>query len=408
MRHAEGKDGGGLVNRRGVAMMSSAHLVDDLYQGVVPAMLPFFVSERHYSYAAVAGLTLAATMLSSVVQPAFGVWTDRKPRRWLIPAGMATAALGVGAAGLFPGYAVTWVMIAISGLGIAAFHPSAASAARRASGDSNRGMSIFALGGNVGFALGTLMATPVLLWLGLRGTALLILPAVVMALVLAKQLGPVLDGPVGARRPATMPKGRDNWPEFLKLTSVVVVRSIVFFGLSSFLALYFIHGLGTSPEIGGAALTMFLAAGACGTLLGGWLADRFGPLVSIRYGFAFCIPAMVGLVLAPEWHIALVFVVLTGVGVFVPFSVFVILGQNYLPNRIGTASGVTVGLAVTVGGLFNPLLGALADGTSLHFILVVLIGLPAVALILSAFLRDPGLPARGRAQVPGPAAQADK
>ncbi|WP_211320678.1 MFS transporter [Arthrobacter livingstonensis] len=394
------------MNRRGVAMMSSAHMVDDLYQGVVPAMLPFFVSERHYSYAAVAGLTLAATMLSSVVQPAFGVWTDRKPRRWLIPAGMATAALGVGAAGLFPGYAVTWVMIAISGLGIAAFHPSAASAARRASGDSNRGMSIFALGGNVGFALGTLMATPVLLWMGLRGTALLILPAVVMALVLVKWLGPVLDGPVGARRPATMPKGTDNWPEFLKLTSVVVVRSIVFFGLSSFLALYFIHGLGTSPAVGGAALTVFLAAGACGTLLGGWLADRFGPLVSIRYGFAFCIPAMVGLVLAQEWHIALIFVVLTGMGVFVPFSVFVILGQNYLPNRIGTASGVTVGLAVTVGGLFNPLLGALADATSLHFTLVVLIGLPALALILSAFLRDPAADGPGRKRISGPEAPA--
>lgn len=395
------------VNRRGVAMMSSAHMVDDLYQGVVPAMLPFFVSERHYSYAAVAGLTLAATMLSSVVQPAFGVWSDRKPRRWLVPAGMTLAALGVGAAGLFPGYAVTWVMVAISGIGIAAFHPSAASAARRASGDSNRGMSVFALGGNVGFALGTLMATPVLLWLGLRGTALLVLPALVMASILVKWLRPVLDGPADAPHPSSMPSGRDNWPEFLKLTSVVVVRSIVFFGLSSFLALYFIHGLGASEVVGGAALTVFLASGAVGTLLGGWLADRFGPLVSIRYGFAFCIPAMVGLVLAPEWHVAFVFVALTGLGVFVPFSVFVILGQNYLPNRVGTASGVTVGLAVTVGGLFNPVLGTLADRTSLHFALVVLIALPAVALLLSAFLRDPAAAARPSARLPDPAAQPD-
>ncbi|MGO4383443.1 MFS transporter [Specibacter sp. RAF43] len=391
------------MNRRGVAMMSSAHMVDDFYQGVVPAMLPFLVSERHYSYAAVAGLTLAATMLSSVVQPAFGVWTDRKPRRWLIPAGMATAALGVGVAGLFPGYALTWVMIAISGLGIAAFHPSAASAARRAAGNSNRGMSIFALGGNVGFALGTLAATPVLLWLGLRGTALLVLPAIVMALILAKRLGPVLDGPVGARRPATMPSGRDNWPEFLKLTTIVMVRSIVFFGLSSFLALYFIHELGTSAEIGGAALTAFLAAGACGTLLGGGLADRFGSMVVIRYGFAFCIPAMVGLVLAPDWRVALVFVVLTGIGIFVPFSVFVILGQNYLPNRVGTASGVTVGLAVTVGGLFTPVLGTLADARGLHFTLMALVGLPAVALLLSAFLRAPAPAGPVRAAVPGPA-----
>lgn len=375
-------------------MMSMAHVVDDLYQGIVPALLPFLVSERQYSYAAVAGLTLAATVLSSVVQPLFGWWSDRKPRRWLIPIGMTTAALGVGFAGVFQNYAATWFVIAVSGLGIAAFHPSAASAARRAAGSSNKGMSIFALGGNVGFALGSLIATPVLLAFGLGGTMLLILPAVVMAAILAKRLGTVLDGPVGNRRPANLPTGRDNWPDFLRLTSVVLVRSVIFFGLTSFLALYFIQELGTSKVTGGIALTVFLTSGAAGTLLGGWIADRYGPMVSIRGGFLFAIPAMAGLVLTADWRVAMVFVVLCGLGVFVPFSVFVILGQDYLPNRIGTASGVTVGLAVTVGGLFNPVLGALADATSLHFTFVALIALPALAFVLSLFLHAPAKPGK--------------
>jgi MFS transporter, FSR family, fosmidomycin resistance protein len=373
-------------------MMSMAHVVDDLYQGIVPALLPFLVSERQYSYAAVAGLTLAATVLSSVVQPLFGWWSDRKPRRWLIPIGMATAALGVGFAGVFPSYAATWFMIAISGLGVAAFHPSAASAARRAAGSSNKGMSIFALGGNIGFALGSLIATPVLLAFGLSGTMLLIIPALVMAAILARFLGTVLDGPVGNRRQSTMPSGTDNWPGFLGLTSVVLTRSVVFFGLTSFMALYFIHELHTPVVIGGVALTVFLVAGAFGTLLGGWIADRYGSMVSIRGGFLFAIPAMIGLVAASDWRVALVFVALSGIGVFVPFSVFVILGQDYLPNRIGTASGVTVGLSVTVGGLFNPVLGALADATSLHFTFVVLIALPVLALILALFLRAPARP----------------
>src|SRR5699024_8428537 len=117
---------------------------------------PFLVAERHYSYAAVSGLTLAATVLSSVAQPAFGIWTDRRARRWLIPAGMLLAAVGVGLAGLMPNYALTWLVIAASGLGIAAFHPEAARAARQAAGRSNRAMSIFALGGNAGYALGSL------------------------------------------------------------------------------------------------------------------------------------------------------------------------------------------------------------------------------------------------------------
>ena len=373
-------------------MMSMAHVVDDLYQGIVPALLPFLLIERQYSYAAVAGLTLAATVMSSVVQPLFGWWSDRKPRRWLIPTGMVTAALGVGLAGVFPSYAATWFVIALSGLGVAAFHPSAASAARRAAGNSNKGMSVFALGGNIGFALGSLIATPVLLAFGLGGTMLLVIPAFVMAAILARHLGTVLDGPVGNRRTVTMPSGTDNWPDFLKLTSVVLVRSIVFFGLTSFLALYFIHDLGTSEAIGGLALTTFLAAGAAGTLLGGWIADRYGPMVSIRGGFLFSIPVMIGLVVAPDWRVAMVFVALSGLGIFVPFSVFVILGQDYLPNRIGTASGVTVGLAVTVGGLFNPVLGAVADATSLHFTFVMLIALPVLALILSLFLHAPARP----------------
>ncbi len=377
------------VNRRGVALMASAHVADDIYQGVVPALLPFLVAERGYSYAAIAGLTLAATVLSSVAQPAFGWLGDRAPRRWMIPAGMLTAAIGVGLVGLSPTYLVTWLLIALSGLGIAAFHPEAARAARQASGNSNRAMSVFALGGNVGFALGSLVATPLLLATGLGGTVLLVLPALVMASILISRLHTVLDGrTTDKRRPAAV-IGDDNWPAFLRLTSIVVVRSIVFFGLTSFLAVYFIHNLDATLVEGGAALTLFLIAGAGGTLIGGWLADRFGRLLSIRIGFALTIPAMAGIVLSPTWPVAMAFVAITGVTIFIPFAVFVILGQDYLPHRIGTASGVTVGLAVSIGGLFTPVLGLLADTLGLQLALGVLVALPLIALILTALLRDP-------------------
>ena len=369
--------------------MSAAHVVDDVYQGVVPAMLPFFVLERHYSFAAVAGLTLAATVLSSVAQPFFGWWTDRQPRRWMIAAGILTAGIGVGLAGQWSNYLLTWAAFALSGLGVAAFHPEAARAARQAAGNNNRAMSVFALGGNAGFALGSLVTTLLLLAGGLRATWLLALPAVLMALVLLRKLARVLDGRVGQRRTSTMPSGNDDWPAFLRLTAVVVVRSILFFGLSSFLALYFIRELGASPGSGGAALTVFLVSGASGTLLGGWVADRSGRLVSVRIGFALAVPGLLGLVLASNQLIALMFVVLAGIGTFMPFSVFVVLGQDYLPNRIGTASGVTVGLAVSIGGLFSPVFGWLADSVGLRFTLSTFIMLPLLALLLSVLMREP-------------------
>lgn len=377
--------------------MATAHVFDDFYQGVVPALLPFLVAERHYSYAAVAGLTLAANVLSSVVQPAFGWWGDRHPRRWLIPVGVLTAAVGVGLVAFSVEYWMTWLVVALAGLGIAAFHPEAARAARQASGNSNRAMSVFALGGNVGFALGSLVATALLLVTGLGGSVLLAIPAVVMAAVLFIRLRTVLDGRTGALKRAVHPPGVDDWPAFLRLTAVVVVRSIVFFGAISFIALYFINDFGTSEVVGGAALTLFLVAGAFGTIVGGWTADRLGRLVSIRLGFALAVPSVLGLALAQDWVVALVFVALAGVTVFMPFAVFVILGQDYLPNRIGIASGVTVGLAVTVGGLFSPFLGWVADATDLRVTFAILGGLTVVALALAFLLREPaGVPRHPR------------
>jgi FSR family fosmidomycin resistance protein-like MFS transporter len=377
------------MNRPGVALMSVAHGVDDLYQGIVAALLPFLVVERHYTYAAVSGLTLAATVLSSVAQPAFGWLTDQRPRRWMIPAGMTVAGLGVGASGVFSSYLLTWLMIAASGLGIAAFHPEAARAARQAAGNSTRAMSVFALGGNVGYALGPLLATPVLLITGVRGTPLLILPVLAMAALLVARLGRVLDGRPGQRRTATLPIGIDDWSAFARLTAVVVVRSVLFFGLTTFLALHFIRDLGASTAEAGAALTTFLVAGAGGTLLGGWLADRAGRLICIRVGFALAVPSVAGLALATSRPLAIGLVAVTGVSVYLPFSVFVVLGQDYLPNRIGTASGVTVGLAVSVGGLAAPALGVLADATSLRTVFALLVLLPIIALALSTLLHDP-------------------
>jgi FSR family fosmidomycin resistance protein-like MFS transporter len=376
------------MNRRGVALISAAHVVNDTYQGVVPALLPFLVAERHYTYAAASGLTLAATLLSSVAQPVFGWWTDRRSRRWIITVGILTAATGVAAVGLVSSYLLTWLVIAISGLGIAAFHPEAARAARQSAGNSNRAMSVFALGGNAGFAVGSLMTAAVLPLTGLHGTVLLILPALVMVVILVTRLNAVLDRP-GHRRTGALPIGDDDWPAFLLLTSVVVVRSIVFFGLTSFLALYFIRELGASAALGGASLSVYLVAGGTGTLLGGWVADRYGRLTSIRLGFLLTCPALAGLVLFTSPPVVLVFVALAGVGTFMPFSVFVVLSQDYLPNRIGTASGVTIGLAVSIGGLFSPVLGRLADNTSLRFTISTLIALPLLALLLSAFMHDP-------------------
>jgi MFS transporter, FSR family, fosmidomycin resistance protein len=376
------------VNRAGVALLTVGHVVDDLYQGAVPALLPFLVAERHYTYAAASGLVLAANVLASVAQPAFGAMTDRFRLWWLVGLGMSVAGIGVGLSGLSTSYRLTWLAIALSGLGVGAFHPEAARCARIASGGRQTAMSWFSFGGNIGLTAGPLLATPVLLLLGTRGTAVLAIPAVLVGasvLVLQPRL---LPQPAAAGRSGVSRSGRDDWPAFARLTAVIVIRAVLFFGLTSFLALYVTRQLGGSPALGEAALAVFLGCGALGTLLGGHLADRFGRLRVLRTGYVLAIPSLIGLVSVPRpWVFG--FIVLTAITVYLPFSVQVTLSQDLLPNRVGTASGVSLGLAITAGGLLAPLFGALADATSLRVTLIVLTALPVLALAMSTTLTDP-------------------
>ncbi|MGW0179282.1 MFS transporter [Nocardia sp. NPDC003345] len=363
----------------------AAHIVDDFYQGLVPAAVPFFVLERGYSYTAAAGLALAATLGSALPQPVLGIVADRWKLLWMAPAGLAAAGVGAGLAGLAPGYPAVWALLLISGLGVAAFHPAAGRDARRAAGDSASAMSLFAAGGSIGFFLAPALATPVLVSFGVGATALFLPPAVLMAFILWRRQR--RGGPEPAPAPAVA--ARDRWLPFFLLTAVEVVRSVVFTGLNTFLALYWIVRLGADRFTGGLALTAFLIGGVLGTLVGGRVADRIGMPATIRIGCAAAVPALLALRLVPDPRYGLVVAVLAGVAVNLPFAVFVKLGQDYLPTRPATAAGVTLGLAASAGGLFVPVLGALADRHGTQAVLTALCGIPLIAAALALLLPRP-------------------
>ncbi|MEV0760939.1 MFS transporter [Nocardia sp. NPDC050435] len=363
----------------------SAHIVSDFYQGLVPASIPFFVLERDYSYAAASGLALAATLGSSLPQPILGILVDRRPLLWLAPAGLLAAGAGAGLAGLAPGYALVWTLLLLSGVGVAAFHPAAGRDARRAAGGSAGAMSLFAAGGSIGFFLAPALVAPAFVAWGVGATALFIPPAVLMAFVLWRHQQ---RRTVATETAAGVP-GPDRWPPFLLLTAVAVIRSVAGIGIITFLALYWIVELGATPFLGGVALTAFLVGGVLGTLAGGRIADRIGMLPTIRIGCAAAIPALVLLRLVPDPGLGLVVAVLAGAAVNLPFAVLVKLGQDYLPARPGTAAGVTLGLAVSAGGLFVPLLGALADRHGPQAVLTVVCVVPLGALLAALFLPRP-------------------
>jgi MFS transporter, FSR family, fosmidomycin resistance protein len=367
-----------------MSLWGAAHAVDDVYQGLVPACVPYFVLDRHYGYVAAAGLSLAATLGAALPQLAVGVLVDRYQVSWMAGTGVSLAGIGLGLSGVLPGYALAWIALFVSGLGVAMFHPAAGTAARRAAGDSASAMSIFAVGGNVGFFLAPVLATPALAALGLGATALFLPPAVLTGFILARHQ----RGTPAAPRAAAV-AGADRWGPFLLLIAVEITRSVNFFGISTFIELYWITHLHASRLAAGAALTCFLLGGVAGTLLGGRIADRIGLTRTVLAGNAVAIPALIALRACPGASLALAAALVAGVTVRIPFSVLVKLGQDYLPGRPGTASGVTLGLAVSAGGLAAPALGAVAAarGTPAVFTLLCLLPVPAVAL--SLLLPDP-------------------
>jgi MFS transporter, FSR family, fosmidomycin resistance protein len=375
------------IDRRGISVLACGHGCVDLAQGAVPALLPFLVHHRGYSYAAASALVLAMTITSSLIQPLFGHLADRRSLPLLLPGGVLLAGLGVALAGVTSSYPLTFATVALSGVGIGAYHPEAARYANYVSGDRRAsGMSFFSVGGNVGFALGPILVTPLVLAFGLPGTVWLAVPFAAVGGWLAVAL-PHLLAFRPDRGPAThagrAPAGEDRWGPFGLVAGVAGLRSGAYFGLQTFVPAYFIAHHGTSTGVANAALTALLVAGALGTLVGGRLADRIGRRPILIGCMAVLTPLIALVLVAGE---AGGFVLLAFVGFFTVgnFSITVVLGQEYLPNRIGIAAGVTLGAAVGVGGVTAALLGILADHAGLTAVMgvIALLPLPALACAL--------------------------
>lgn len=389
----------GAVDYQSIALLSAAHLTDDLNQGVVPAMLPFFMTANHLTYAAGAGLILAQTLFSSVMQPLFGLLADRRPSPWLIPVGLALAGVGVALASVAPGYNLIFAAIALSGLGISAFHPEAARRVRYLSGSRQATtMSLFTVGGMAGFALGPLLITPIVIEFGIHGAIVLALPVLIMAVALTSRL------PRFAAAHASLSIGNggqvltdsaEQWHDFILLTVVVVLRSIVFFGLNTFIPLYWTRVLGGSKTGGGLALTTLLAAVTVGTLLGGRLADRYGRKIVIVITMAALTPLLLIFLGLHGTTAAGVLLVPVGLALAASTSVVVVMAQEYLPNRVGLAAGVTLGLSMTIGGLMMPLFGSVADHYGLSTAVFLISLVPAVGCTVSLTLHEPGAIAGG-------------
>ena len=349
--------------------LSGGHLAVDFASGSVPALIPFMTDRFNLGYALSALLLLAATASSSLVQPLFGLWSDRRGALWLIPGGALVAALGVGGAAVSPAYPLVLVLVLVGGLGVAAFHPEGAKFASYASGRKRAsGMAYFNSGGNAGYALGAFATGQLVVWLGLVGGLLAMIPVVITALALARAV-PALARLEPTAEAAALDLGEDRPRAMALLGLVISLRSVSWFTLLAFVPLWVVS-LGHSKADGNRLLFLMLLAGAAGTLMLGPVADRIGLRRTLVITQALLTPLILVFVYvggAP----GVVALALVGVCVVGTFGVTMVLSQLYLPRQVGLASGLSVGLAMGIGGVAAVVLGAVADAVDLRVALTI-------------------------------------
>ncbi len=382
-----------------MAALSGGHLATDFANGALPALLPFLVDRFDLSYALAGALMLASAASSSLVQPLFGLWSDRRGATWLLPLGVALASVGIAAAAGAPSYWLVLVLVLASGFGVAAYHPEGSKFAAYVSGHRRAsGMSLFSIGGNVGYALGPTVATPLILVLGLTGGWLLAVPGLAVAALLLAVV-PYLQR--FAPEPEASPDAGDgDRPGALVLLlGVIAFRSVAWFGLVTFVPLWEVS-LGHSEAHGNHLLSLMLFAGGAGTLLAGPVADRVGRRPVLLASVAAMGPLILTFVLVGG-VVGAIALAIVGACVIGTFGVTMVMSQEYLPRRVGMASGLSIGLSIGLGGVAAVGLGAVADAIDLRTALYVAASAPLPALVLALLLPSE----RGRRDVvPHPAA----
>ncbi len=365
-----------------MTLLASGHLATDFANGALPALIPYFKDRFDLSYTLAGLLVLASAASSSVVQPLFGLWSDRHGALWMLPIGVLLAGVGIALAADAPSYWLVLCLVIVSGIGVAAFHPEGSKFAAYTSGQKRAsGMSAFSIGGNMGYALGPITAGALVAALGLRGGFLLVIPCALVAAALLLGSGFlrsfVPDAAAVARGAG---EGRNQTGALMLLLGVIAFRSLAWFGLITFVPLWEIS-LGHSKSHGNHLLALMLLAGGLGTIVAGPAADRFGRRPVLMASLV-ATPALIATFILVDGPLGAVCLALVGVGVIGTFGVTMVMSQEYLPRRIGLASGLSIGLSIGLGGVGAVLLGAIADSVDLRAAMWVVAAAPLAAIAL--------------------------
>jgi len=380
------------MNWKALLLLIAGHFVTDINSGALPAFLPFIKESLSLSYTVTAAIILVFNVTSSVIQPIFGYFSDRRSAGWLLPSGCFIASLGLALLGF--GGAYGWILFfaALSGVGQASYHPEGFKSVNFLSGSRKASaISLFLVGGNLGFSLGPIMATLFFKHFGLKGSILFCLPGIAMAVIFLTVRYWRVKAELPIREAKKIKISAPAWQRFFPmavLLLVVTLRSATRLSLLTFVPFYLITILQQDPLNAGKYLSAFLLAGTVGSLAGGPVADRYGykRIVLISLGltsiFLYLFFYTFGL-----W--SLVFFIVAGFILISSNAVTMAMGQSLMPGNLGMASGLILGLAMGIGGIGTTILGWVADHWGVPLTLQIIFIFPILGFLFCLFLPYP-------------------
>lgn len=370
-------------------VLSLGHLYSDINQSILFAVLPFLIATYHYDYTTAAMLVTVSNVFGAFVQPFIGMLSDKKNKLLYMTLGVLLASGGMAVTGFISNSFGLCIVVIISGIGVAMFHPQAAKLFNSVSSKNakGKGMSIFSFGGKVGFTLGTVYIAFLMNLFGMKGTILFLIPGIVFGIVCSffNKDFENLDVLEVEKKEEVKSEQKDDWSGFIKLCGVVFSRSILSNGISTFLAFYFIQQFSKPNSFASMLLSVFYGIGSI-TLLGGGIADCFGHRKMVRLSFCIFLPAIFIFTNTSHFVIALIMLIFMSCGESLSYSPMVVLGQKYLPNHTGFASGIILGLAVSIGAALYPVLGYVSDAYGLNYAFIIMTIVCAIALACSMLL----------------------
>ncbi len=373
-------------------MISVSHLLNDLMQSVIPAVYPILKDKFQLNYADVGLLTFTWQLMASILQPLVGMYTDKHPKPFSLPVGMACTLTGLLLMAFAESFGVLLVGVGVIGIGSSIFHPESSRVARMASGGRHGlAQSVFQVGGNIGSAIGPLLAMVLVVPYGQHAIGFFALFALTGAIILTRVGFWYRDQRRAAKgKPANAAKSPVE--QAVLVRSIIILCALIFSkflymaSLSSYYIFYTKETFHVSTPTAQLLLFVYLGAVALGTVAGGPLGDHFGRRSVIWFSILGVLPFTLALPYANLfWTVVLTLPI--GFILASAFPAIVVFAQELVPGKPGTIAGLFFGFAFGMGGIGAAALGALADRTSITFVYQVCSFLPAIGL-LAVFLPD--------------------